>query len=83
MQFTKLITEDKEVVKSLKCENGDIINGNLVTRIYQQDNGKFCLTISEKVQSKDRSEDIIMWTENLDSVNNCYSLLDVMKNINV
>lgn len=76
-QFKSLVSEDKYLVKAFMYENGTTLSDNLISRIYQQENGKFCLTISSKSKIPSYKEDIIYYAENMEDEGHINTLMAI------
>lgn len=80
-KLKSLIEEDKYLIEAFIYESGETLRGNLISRIYQQENGKFCLLISAKSKTSDHKEDIIYRAENMNDNKHIEALTVIDKHI--
>lgn len=76
-----LIEEDKYIIESFVYDSGEILKDGLVSRIYLQENGKFCLIISTKSKNPTYKEDIVYYAENLVDEKHAMAMMVISKNI--
>lgn len=79
--FTKLLKEDRNLVKGYNRHGGAMIRDGLISRFYEQDDGKLCFVLSRQPDSKDYLEEILYWVPDMDDERNILALLDVSKGI--
>ena len=81
MNFSKLIDEDKHIIKKFVYDDGTILMGNIISRIFEKENGKVCFIISKESKSPDSKEDIVYFADDLNDKKHAEALMIINKNI--
>lgn len=76
-----LVEEDKYLIESFAYDNGETLRDGLVSRIYLQENGKFCLMISAKSKNLNYKEDVVYYADNLEDEKHARAMMVVSKNV--
>ncbi|HEX9721746.1 MAG TPA: hypothetical protein VGA53_00605 [Candidatus Paceibacterota bacterium] len=79
-KLSALIKENKHVGGFVRYDDGSVVRGNFIERIFEQGNGKLCYILSKKVKPFSNEEKVVYLAEDMEDENHINALLATGEN---